>query len=246
MEDADGVIKRLVPCKYNHIVELCEGVEIRFTDVGHLLGSASIEVWITEEGQKRKIVFSGDLGNIDQPLIKDPIMTEEADYVVIESTYGDRIHSEVKPDYVADLARVLQETFEAGGNVVIPSFAVGRTQEMLYFLRQIKAERRVEGFPDFPVYVDSPLAVEATDIFQRNVTECFDEEAMDLIHKGVNPIRFPGLHLAITGEESKGINFDLEPKVIISASGMCEAGRIRHHLKHLEAGMHGFVRGISG
>ncbi|MCI9343128.1 MAG: MBL fold metallo-hydrolase [Lachnospiraceae bacterium] len=232
MEDADGVIKRLVPCKYNHIVELCEGVEIRFTDVGHLLGSASIEVWITEEGQKRKIVFSGDLGNIDQPLIKDPIMTEEADYVVIESTYGDRIHSEVKPDYVADLARVLQETFEAGGNVVIPSFAVGRTQEMLYFLRQIKAERRVEGFPDFPVYVDSPLAVEATDIFQRNVTECFDEEAMDLIHKGVNPIRFPGLHLAITGEESKGINFDLEPKVIISASGMCEAGRIRHHLKH--------------
>lgn len=232
MEDADGVIKRIVPCRYGRTVELCEGVKVRFTDVGHLLGSASIEVWISEGGEEKKIVFSGDLGNVNQPLIKDPIMTKEADYVVMESTYGDRMHSAGRPDYVSDLAKILQETFDAGGNVVIPSFAVGRTQEMLYFLRQIKEEGRIQRFPDFPVYVDSPLAVEATDIFQRNVAECFDEEAMELVHKGVNPIRFPGLHLTITSEESKAINFDHAPKVIISASGMCEAGRIRHHLKH--------------
>lgn len=232
MEDADGIIKRIVPCRYGRTVELCEGVKVRFTDVGHLLGSASIEVWVSEDGEERKIVFSGDLGNVNQPLIKDPIMTKEADYVVMESTYGDRIHSAGRPDYVSDLTKILQETFDAGGNVVIPSFAVGRTQEMLYFLRQIKEEGRIQRFPDFPVYVDSPLAVEATDIFQRNVAECFDEEAMELVHKGVNPIRFPGLHLTITSEESKAINFDHAPKVIISASGMCEAGRIRHHLKH--------------
>ena len=151
MEDADGIIKRLVPCHYNQVIELCEGIKIRFTDVGHLLGSASIEVWMSEDGNEKKIVFSGDLGNIDQPLIKDPMMTEEADYVVMESTYGDRVHSEERPDYVGDLTKILQETFDAGGNVVIPSFAVGRTQEMLYFLRQIKAEKRIKGHPDFPV-----------------------------------------------------------------------------------------------
>lgn len=232
MEDADGVIKRIVPCSYNQVIELCTGVKIRFTDVGHLLGSASIEVWMQEDGIQKKIVFSGDLGNRNQPLIKDPMKTKEADYVVMESTYGDRIHSSERPDYVAELTGILQETFDAGGNVVIPSFAVGRTQEILYFLRQIKAEKRVKRHPDFPVYVDSPLAVEATEIFQRNVAECFDEEALELIHQGINPIRFPGLRLTITSDESKAINFDNTPKVIISASGMCEAGRIRHHLKH--------------
>ncbi len=232
MADADGIIKRLVPCNYDQIIELCEGVHIRFTDVGHLLGSASIEIWMTENGSTKKIVFSGDLGNKNQPLIKDPKQTEEADYVVVESTYGDRIHSETRPDYVAELAQVLQRTFDAGGNVVIPSFAVGRTQEMLYFLRQIKAEKRLKGYPNFPVYVDSPLAVDATEIFQKNVSSCFDKEAMDLVNQGINPIRFPGLHLSITSDESKAINFDSTPKVIISASGMCEAGRIRHHLKH--------------
>lgn len=232
MEDADGAIKKIVPCHYNQVIELCEGVKVRFTDVGHLLGSASIEVWATEGGVTKKIVFSGDVGNINQPLIKDPEKTEEADYVVVESTYGDRIHSETRPDYVAELSQILQETFDRGGNVVIPSFAVGRTQEMLYFLRQIKAERRIKRQPDFPVYVDSPLAVEATDIFQKNVADCFDKEAMELVYNGINPIRFPGLHLTITSDESKAINFDTTPKVIISASGMCEAGRIRHHLKH--------------
>lgn len=232
MEDADGIIRQIVPCHYDSIIDLCDGIRIRFTDIGHLLGSSSIEVWVNEEGQQKKIVFSGDIGNKNQPLIKDPKKTEEADYVVIESTYGDRLHSLERPDYIAELTEILSETFAKGGNVVIPSFAVGRTQEMLYFLRKIKADRLVKNFPDFPVYVDSPLAVEATGIFNKNIYNCFDEEAMELVRAGINPIQFPGLHLTITSEESKNINFDETPKVILSASGMCEAGRIRHHLKH--------------
>ena len=209
-----------------------DGIDIRFTDIGHLLGSASIEVWMTEGSESRKVVFSGDIGNINQPLLRDPIKTLEADYVVMESTYGDRIHSMERPDYVKELARIIQETFNRGGNVVIPSFAVGRTQEMLYFIRKIKEDKLIQGFDNFPVYVDSPLAVEATGIFMENELTCFDEEALELVRKGINPIRFPGLRLSITSDESKAINFDMTPKVIISASGMCEAGRIRHHLKH--------------
>ncbi len=232
MEDADGIIKRLIPCHYNSIIDVCEGIQIRFTDIGHLLGSSSIEVWLTEGDVSKKLVFSGDIGNTAQPLIKDPATTKEADYVIMESTYGDRLHSTERLDYVSELAQIIQRTFDRGGNVVIPSFAVGRTQEILYFLRKIKADRMIERFPDFPVYVDSPLAVEATGIFQKNKYACFDEEAMDLVNQGINPISFPGLKLAITSDESKMINFENTPKVIISASGMCEAGRIRHHLKH--------------
>jgi metallo-beta-lactamase family protein len=150
----------------------------------------------------------------------------------MESTYGDRLHSTGKVDYVAELAKILKDTFDRGGNVVIPSFAVGRTQEMLYFLRKIKVDRLVKGHEGFQVYVDSPLAVEATEIFQENRMACFDDDAMELVKEGINPISFSGLKLSITSEESKAINFDDTPKVIISASGMCEAGRIRHHLKH--------------
>ncbi len=232
MEDAQGTIKRIVPCDYDKEIELAEGIKIRFTDVGHLLGSASIEVWLTEGDVTKKIVFSGDIGNKNQPLIKDPIYTKEADYVVMESTYGDRMHSAERPDYVRDLADIMNKTFAQGGNVVIPSFAVGRTQEILYFIRKIKADGLVTTYPKFEVYVDSPLAVEATGIFQKNVFDCYDEEAMELVNKGINPLTFPGLKLSITSDESKQINFDDKPKVIISASGMCEAGRIRHHLKH--------------
>ena len=232
MEDADAAIKRIVPCDYGQEIELCEGIKIRFTDVGHLLGSASIEVWATEEGTTRKIVFSGDIGNKNQPLIKDPATTKEADFVVMEATYGDRIHAAENPDYVKELAKILKETFDKGGNVVIPSFAVGRTQEILYFIRKIKEEKLVKGHEGFPVYVDSPLAVEATGIFHKNEMSCFDEEALKLVRAGINPISFPGLTLSITSNESKEINFNNTPKVIISASGMCEAGRIRHHLKH--------------
>lgn len=232
MEDAEGAIRCIVPCAYNRVIDICQGVQIRFTDIGHLLGSASIEVWLTEEGHTRKIVFSGDIGNKNQPLLRDPAKTAEADFVVMESTYGDRLHDKERLDYVRELAAVLKETFDRGGNVVIPSFAVGRTQEILYFLRKIKVGRLVEGHESFPVYVDSPMAVEATEVFQENRMECFDEEAMELVREGINPIAFSGLKLSITSEESKAINFNETPKVIISASGMCDAGRIRHHLKH--------------
>ncbi len=232
MEDAEGVIKRIIPCHYNREVQVCDNVKIRFTDIGHLLGSSSIEVWLTEDGRTKKIVFSGDIGNKYQPLLKDPIPTAQADYVVMESTYGDRLHSAEKVDYVKELAAILQETFDRGGNVVIPSFAVGRTQEMLYFLRQVKVGRMVKGHENFPVYVDSPMAVEATEVFHENRMDCFDGEALALVREGINPISFAGLKLSITSEESKEINFIDTPKVIISASGMCEAGRIRHHLKH--------------
>ncbi|MBQ7925472.1 MAG: MBL fold metallo-hydrolase [Lachnospiraceae bacterium] len=232
MQDAEGIIKRIVPCDYNKEIEVCEGVKIRFTDIGHLLGSSSIEVWLTEGNITKKIVFSGDIGNKNQPLLRDPQPTATADYVVMESTYGDRLHSATRPDYVGELTKILQETFDRGGNVVIPSFAVGRTQEMLYFLRQIKVNRLVKGHENFTVYVDSPMAVEATGVFTENRYECFDEEAMQYVKEGINPISFAGLKLSITSDESKAINFDDDPKVILSASGMCEAGRIRHHLKH--------------
>ena len=232
MEDAENTIRCFVPCSYGQEIEVCEGVKIRFTDIGHLLGSASIEVWLQEKNVSKKLVFSGDIGNKDQPLIKDPQYTDEADYVIMESTYGDRLHAEEKSDYVADLAKILDRTFARGGNVVIPSFAVGRTQEILYFIRIIKKEGLVSSFPNFPVFVDSPLAVEVTEVFQKNQFDCYDEEALELIKKRINPITFPGLTLSITTEESRAINEDPEPKVIISAAGMCDAGRIRHHLKH--------------
>lgn len=231
-QDAIDAIGLLAPCDYGQKIELCPGIQVRFTDIGHLLGSASIEVWVEEEGVSKKVVFSGDIGNIDQPIIKDPSITKEADYVVIESTYGNRVHSEEKPDYLGEFTRILRETFLQGGNVIIPSFAVGRTQEILYFIREIKEQNLLREYPDFEVYVDSPLAIEATNVFTKNSRACFDEEALKLVDQGVNPLIFPGLKLSITSDDSKLINFDNKPKVIISASGMCEAGRIRHHLKH--------------
>ena len=232
MEHAEAAIKLLYPCDYGQKIRLCEGIEVRFTDVGHLLGSAAIEVWITEDGVSKKMVFSGDVGNLDQPIIKDPSPVQEADYIVIESTYGDRLHGTERPDYVGDLTRILRETFDRGGNLVIPSFAVGRTQELLYFFREIKEKRLLPQYQNFEVYVDSPLAIEATNVFNKNVKSCFDEEALSLVEQGINPLIFPGLRTTITSDESKMINLDEKPKVILSASGMCEAGRIRHHLKH--------------
>ena len=231
MEDALGVLQNFVPCPYEKTITPAEGIRVRFVDAGHLLGSASIEVIINEDGKEKKIVFSGDIGNLNQPLIKDPVYLHDADYVVMESTYGDRSHGD-RPDYVGLLSEVIQRTFDRGGSVVIPSFAVGRTQEMLYFIRQIKEEGRVHGHDNFKVYVDSPLANEATTIFNEHIYDCFDEEAMELVNKGINPLMFPGLKTSITSDDSKAINFDEDCKVIISASGMCDAGRIKHHLKH--------------
>ena len=231
MEDALGVLQNFVPCPYEKTITPAEGIRVRFVDAGHLLGSASIEVIINEDGKEKKIVFSGDIGNLNQPLIKDPVYLHDADYVVMESTYGDRSHGD-RPDYVGLLSEVIQRTFDRGGSVVIPSFAVGRTQEMLYFIRQIKEEGRVHGHDNFKVYVDSPLANEATTIFNEHIYDCFDEEALALVNKGINPLMFPGLKTSITSDDSKAINFDEDCKVIISASGMCDAGRIKHHLKH--------------
>ncbi len=232
LRDAENALRLFKTVEYLSPVELFPGITVRYIDAGHMLGSASIEVVIQEEGKPTKIVFSGDVGNLRQPLIKDPQYPSEADYVLIESTYGDRVHKEQPEDYAEALAGILQSTFDKGGNVVIPSFAVGRTQEVLYFLRKIKENALVKNHGDFPVYVDSPLAIEATNIFGNHTYGYYDAQAIDLVRRGVNPIGFSNLHCTVTSDESKRINFEKTPKVIISASGMCEAGRIRHHLKH--------------
>ena len=232
LQDALDTIHLLRPCRYLEPIRVAEGIVMRMTDIGHLLGSAAIELWLTEGEETRKIVFSGDVGNINQPLLRDPQKVAEADYLVIESTYGDRLHARERGDAVQELAECIQRAFDRGGNVVIPSFAVGRTQEMLYAIREIKQRGMVTGHDGFPVYVDSPLAVEATGIFLQSHESNFDDETLAVINQGVNPIWSEGVTLSVTSDESKLINLDPKPKVILSASGMCEAGRIRHHLKH--------------
>ncbi len=234
INDAVGVIGCFRPCGYGERLRVAEGIELRFTDIGHLLGSACIELWLSEGEKTKKILFSGDVGNTGQPLIKDPQTVGAADYLVVESTYGNRLHSEHGDwkDPVEGLAEYIQEAMDAGGNVVIPSFAVGRTQEMLYAIREIKQKGLVKGHDGFPVYVDSPLATEATSIFVQTDPRYFDDETCALLQQGIDPIWFDGLKLSVSAEESKTINADMTPKVILSASGMCEAGRIRHHLKH--------------
>lgn len=231
MDDANGVLTCFVSCEYQKKIMIADGIAIRFINAGHLLGSASIEVWIRENGIEKKLVFSGDIGNMHQPLLCDPEYPADADYVIMESTYGDRSHN-APPDYTTALAEVIQRTFDRGGNVVVPSFAVGRTQEMLYFIRQIKQDHLVKNHDGFEVWVDSPLANEATSIFREHMWSDFDEEAMALLNQGINPIGFAGLKTSVTSDDSRAINEDMRPKVILSASGMCDAGRIKHHLKH--------------
>lgn len=229
--DAQRVPEFIDTCEYDQPVHLCDGVDAVFIDAGHLLGSASIRLTLTEGGQTKTIVFSGDIGNVDQPIIRDPQFFTGADYVVMESTYGDRNHTEVW-SYTGQLAQIIDETLGRGGNVVIPSFAVGRTQELLYFIREIKDQGLVTSVPNFPVYVDSPLAKSATTIFCGDLRGYLDEDALELVKDGTHMFNFPGLHLTETVDESKSLNEDHTPKVIISASGMCDAGRIRHHLKY--------------
>ena len=163
-------------------------------------------MWAKEEEDECKLIFSGDIGNGNRALIRDPEIPESADYLIMESTYGDRNH-EVPPDYASELARVLAVTFARGGNVVIPAFSVGRTQEMLYYLRKIKQNQMLSSFQNFEVYVDSPLAIEATNIFNKNVLECFREKDLEMIKNGVNPIGFPGLKTTVSSDESRSINF---------------------------------------
>ena len=230
IEDAQRVSQYMTTCEYNQPLDLCEGVRVEFVDAGHLLGSASILVTATEGGITKQIVFSGDIGNVDQPIIRDPTYLTGADYVVMESTYGDRNHTEVW-SYTDDLAKIIDETIAKGGNVVIPSFAVGRTQELLYFIREMKEQGLVKSVPGFSVVVDSPLAGEATRIFSGDLHGYLDEEAIAAL-KGGALFQFPGLTITESSDESRALNLDPTPKVIISASGMCDAGRIRHHLKH--------------
>jgi len=241
VEDAQEAMQYFEPCKYETIIDLGGGIKVRFVDAGHLLGSASIEVWLKEGNETRKLVFSGDIGNFDQPLIKDPEYIDTADFVVMESTYGNRLHKRPEnavgysvPTSVRaeELADIVERTFLRGGNVVIPAFAVGRTQEILYLLRVIIENKLCPSFPEIPVFVDSPLSVKATNVFAGNIFGYMDEETMILVKKGINPILFPSLTTITEVEGSKALNRRKESCVIISSSGMCEAGRIKHHLKH--------------
>ncbi|MBR1654005.1 MAG: MBL fold metallo-hydrolase [Clostridia bacterium] len=225
------------PVNYDQLIEIDDDIHVRFNDAGHMLGSAIIEIWIRENGVNKKIVFTGDLGNNDIPLLSEPTMIEDADYLVMESTYGDRHH--MRNDDKAELfVDIVSETIRNGGTVVIPSFAVGRTQEILYELNNLKEQkhdtdflRKYEILMHTPVYVDSPLAISATEVFKENM-ELFDEDTQRLIQSGDNPLEFPGLRFTRTAQESKELNEDDEASIIISASGMCEVGRIKHHLKH--------------
>ncbi len=236
-EDAAKSLEIFRPVQYNEIVEIDENIKARFNDAGHMLGSSIIEVWITENGETKKIVFTGDLGNNDIPLLSPPTMISDADYLVMESTYGNRLH--MRNDDKAEIfLNVVYETLEKGGTVVIPSFAVGRTQEILYELNRIKDKKDDEEFSkkyqklmSVPVYVDSPLAISATEVFKENMN-LFNEETQAIINEGDNPLEFNGLKFTRTADESKALNASEESSIIISASGMCEVGRIKHHLKH--------------
>ena len=236
-EDAAKCLEIFSPVQYNEIVEISDNIQVRFNDAGHMLGSAIIEVWITENGKREKIVFTGDLGNNDIPLLSPPTMISDADYLVMESTYGNRLHMR-NDDKAKMFIDVVYETLEKGGTVVIPSFAVGRTQEILYELNRIKEVEHSEEFykkyqrlMSVPVYVDSPLAISATEVFKENMN-LFNEETQEIINEGDNPLEFDGLRFTRTADESKELNAREESSIIISASGMCEVGRIKHHLKH--------------
>ena len=236
-EDALKCMEIFVPVKYDEIIQVSEDIYVRFNDAGHMLGSSTIEIWAKEDGKETKAVFSGDLGNNDIPLLSEPTMIDNCDYLVMESTYGSRLH--VRNDQKAELfLKIVSETIDNGGTVVIPSFAVGRTQEILYEINKIKENRNDEEFlreyrtlMKVPVYVDSPLAISATQVFKENM-DLFEDEVKEEMERGNNPLEFPGLKFTQTAEESKALNESDEPAIIISASGMCDVGRIKHHLKH--------------
>ncbi len=236
-EDALKCMEIFIPVKYDEIIQVSENIYVRFNDAGHMLGSSTIEIWAKEDGKETKAVFSGDLGNNDIPLLSEPTMIDNCDYLVMESTYGSRLH--VRNDQKAELfLKIVSETIDNGGTVVIPSFAVGRTQEILYEINKIKENRHDEEFlreyrtlMKVPVYVDSPLAISATQVFKENM-DLFEDEVKEEMERGNNPLEFPGLKFTQTADESKALNESDEPAIIISASGMCDVGRIKHHLKH--------------
>ncbi len=232
VQDAMDCIKLFKSVRYYEEVRINDRIRMRFNDAGHLLGSSIVELWVREEGREIKLVFSGDLGNRDMPILRDPDIIESADYVFIESTYGNRDHIRTE-NKIEKFLEIIKSTKEKGGNVIIPSFAVGRTQEVIYelFKQHERNDEELKELLRIPVYVDSPLAVSATEVFRNNL-DCFDEEAREYIKNGDNPLDFPGLRFTRSAEESKALNDSAESLMIISASGMCEAGRIKHHLKH--------------
>lgn len=232
IEDAEAALKLVVPVLYNQLIELNDEMRIVFNDAGHILGSGIIEVWAKEGDGESKIVFSGDLGMTDRPIIEDPTIIKKADYVIMESTYGSRNHPE-NSDSISSLLDIVKETTKRGGSVIIPSFAVGRTQELIYEFNKFFQEggEAKKILENVLVYVDSPMANMATEVF-RNNAQVFDEETKDFILKGDNPLDFPNLRFTRSTQDSMALNGNKTPKIIISASGMCEAGRIRHHLKH--------------
>ena len=230
--DAVDSLQYLSPVLYDQLIEINESMRIVFNDAGHILGSAITELWVEEDGNVSKIVFSGDLGVMNRPILRDPTIIKKADFVIMETTYGNRVHPENSTS-VKQLIDIVLKTTDRGGTVVIPSFAVGRTQELIYEFNRFYEENSEykEKLDKLNVYVDSPMATTATEVFRRNA-QVFDEETKAYILKGDNPLDFKNLKFTRTSDESRMLNMDHSPKIIISASGMCEAGRIRHHLKH--------------
>ena len=226
-KDAEDSLRYFQTVGYDETLPLGDGVKVRFQDAGHILGSAIIEIWVEEGGTKKKLVFSGDLGSSDQPIVRDPSCVTEADILWLESTYGNRLHKS-REETVQELLKILQLAIEHRAKVIIPAFAVERTQDILYTIGQLIRKGLV---PSIPVYIDSPLAISATEIFKRN-PDCFDQETKALLLEGESPLEFSEIIYTQTTEESKAINEDTRPGVIISASGMCDNGRIQHHLKH--------------
>jgi metallo-beta-lactamase family protein len=231
-QDAIDCIRLFNSVHYFEEVRINDQIRVRFNDAGHILGSSIAEIWVKEGGREIKLVFSGDLGNKNMPILRDPSIIESADYLFIESTYGNRNHMNVE-NKIDRFVEIITSTMEKGGNVIIPSFAVGRTQEILYelFKQREKYGEKLTHLLEIPVYVDSPLAVSATKVFRNNL-DCYDEEAREYIENGDNPLDFPGLRFTQSAEESKALNDSKDSLIIISASGMCDAGRIKHHLKH--------------
>lgn len=232
VNDAVDALKFVRPVLYDQLIELNDEMKIVFNDAGHILGSAITEIWITENGSASKIVFSGDLGVMERPILRNPTIIKKADYVIMETTYGNRLHPANSLD-VKKLMDIIRETAARGGTTVIPAFAVGRTQELIYELNRVYEtdNQYRRDFENIMIYVDSPMATTATEVFKKNA-QVFDEETKEYIIKGDNPLDFKNLKFTRTSQESMWLNSDTEPKVIISASGMCDAGRIKHHLKH--------------
>lgn len=226
--DAINSLKHFRRIHYRQLLSLTPEMTVRFQDAGHILGSAMLEVWVKDGDKEIKLVFSGDIGNYHQPLINDPAVIDTADYVIMESTYGNRFHAH-RGNNIDLLKQVINEAFAKKGNLIIPAFAIERTQDLLYDLSILISRGDVKPAG---VYIDSPLAISATEIFRLNKDQYFDPETNELMNKGINPLDFPGLTFTRTAEESKLLNNLRSKNIIIAGSGMCEAGRIKHHLKH--------------